>query len=107
MNMSPYVTAEDINASEDTRQCCNTPAMDKLKCYHTPDLLLVASIDVSRTKICLDISILATSNMDQREYNIPLRNFSKTSNKHAYIDKQMRQLTICRSLTQCESKNSV
>jgi len=38
--------------------------------YCTPSDLLVVEMDVSSTKTCLDTSILATSNMDQREYLI-------------------------------------
>jgi hypothetical protein len=37
------------------------------KHYTTPSEL-VASIDVSRNKMCLDTSILGTINMDRREY---------------------------------------
>jgi hypothetical protein len=52
---NPYVTAEDIDASEDTRQCYNTPAMDKLKCYHT--------LQIRTTIFHREISAKASVNM--------------------------------------------
>jgi hypothetical protein len=40
------------------------------ECHSLQPILLVANMNVSSTKICIDTSILLTSNMGQREYLI-------------------------------------
>jgi hypothetical protein len=48
--------------------------------YSLRPILCIASLDVSRIKICLDTYIIATSNMDHKEY-ISLSKFSLTLGK--------------------------